>query len=167
MSKPKSRKPLSDKQIEEDIAFYHRLKAMPPEKRALIAPEFDAMTAAYEQLLAARETVRLTEEAALAAKQAVQESRRALCDARIAGLGPTRPDDEPDDDTAAELAKAPPAPWRMPHGVLPKTRACPIWRSFPYRNHVRSGKHWATALARSSPKTSEAHWPAIKRQAII
>ena len=98
MSKPKSRKPLSDKQIEEDIAFYHRLKAMPPEKRALIAPEFDAMTAAYEQLLAARETVRLTEEAALAAKQAMQESRRALCDARIAGLGPTRPDDEPDDD---------------------------------------------------------------------
>lgn len=98
MSKPKSRRPLSDKLIEEDIAFYHRLKAMPPEKRALIAPEFDAMTAAYEQLLAARETVRLTEEAALAAKQAVQESRRALCDARIAGLGHARPDDEPDDD---------------------------------------------------------------------
>ncbi|MCK6374273.1 MAG: hypothetical protein L6Q69_09205 [Zoogloea sp.] len=98
MSKPKSRKPLSDKVIEEDIAFYHRLKAMPPEQRALIAPDFDAITAAYEQLLAARETMRLVDEAALAAKQAVQESRRALCDARIAGLGPARPDDEPDDD---------------------------------------------------------------------
>ena len=140
MSKPKSRKPLSDKQIEEDIAFYHRLKAMPPEKRALIAPEFDAMTAAYEQLLAARETVRLTEEAALAAKQAVQESRRALCDARIAGLGPTRPDDEP---RPAHAARPLPAPG--PKGVFP----------FPLQSPHTQRPPWAPPLNGSGPH----QWP--------
>jgi hypothetical protein len=102
MSKPKPRKPLTAKQIQDDIDFYNHLKSLPPEKLAFLDPGMDVITALFEEALAAREEERIAREAAEAAKKAVHDSHIAVCEARIADLLANHPRNPFDNDLSLE-----------------------------------------------------------------
>ena len=102
MSRSKPIKRLTAKQLQEDVDFYHALAAMPPDQRARLAPDFDAITEAHEAVLAAEVAERAALEALAAAREAVHAAHLAVCEARIADLCGEPPvtaaDDTADDD---------------------------------------------------------------------
>ncbi len=100
MSKPRPKKRLTAQQLKDDLAFYRRLTAMPPEKLALLSPSIEAIVAVYKDMLAAHEEAQRAEEALATIREETKAAHLALCDARIAAIRGAGPGDKFDDDEA-------------------------------------------------------------------